>query len=138
MTDTALYHAKCLCGSIRIDVITEPKWIGHCHCPSCQKATSAGFATYAGFDKSAVLMKGDAPKAYKSSPGVVRRFCGKCGSPVSFEGETWPDEIHLHVALFDEAAEFKPQGHTYIKTKMPWVHLDDGLKQYETFSESDY
>lgn len=138
MNSTSLYHGACLCGAIKLEISSEPIWTGHCHCPSCQKATSAGFATYAGFDKSAVLVKGDEPKVYKSSPGVIRRFCGKCGSPVSFEGETWPGEIHLHAALLKEAIDLKPEGHTYVRTKMPWVHLDDGLTQYDTFPEKDY
>jgi len=135
MAGAKQYSASCLCGAVKATVIGEPNWVGHCHCPSCQKATSAGFATYAGYDRSAVQFTENSPKVYKSSPGVKRRFCDACGSPVSFEGETWPDEIHLHLAFIDQSADFKPTGHTYVKTQMPWVHLDDGLVRFETFPD---
>ncbi len=131
-------HAgKCLCGSVKLEVLGDPLWVGHCHCPSCQKATSAAFATYAGFNKSSVRITGEELTMFRSSPGVTRRFCNKCGSAVSFEGEAWPDEIHLHLVLLDRAAEFEPQAHTYVKTKLPWLHMQDGLPSHRTFSSDD-
>ncbi|MFC3053146.1 GFA family protein [Kordiimonas pumila] len=137
MDNNSLFQGKCLCGAVRVEIFAEPLWVGHCHCPSCRKATSASYATYAGFKVSSVFFKGEKPKVFESSPGVIRRFCGKCGSPVSFEGETWPDEIHLHVQLLDNASAFTPTGHTYVKTRMPWVSMDDGLEQFEAFSSED-
>ncbi len=127
------YSGKCLCGQIQIEVFGKERWVGHCHCPSCQKATSAGFATYAGFAAEHVRLSGERPKMFTSSPGVKRSFCSNCGSSISFCGEAWPDEIHLHVALFDGAASFKPEGHAYVRTRMPWVPLEDGLITFETF-----
>ncbi len=128
---------KCLCGAVKIEVMGEPKWVGHCHCPSCQKATSAAFATYAGFDKASVLITGEELTVFRSSPGVTRRFCNKCGSAVSFEGEAWPDEIHLHMVLLDDAADFTPGGHTYVKNRQPWVHMQDGLPTHQTFGSDE-
>ncbi|MCK0068775.1 MULTISPECIES: GFA family protein [Kordiimonas] len=133
MTCEPLYTGKCLCGAVHVEVYGKERWVGHCHCPSCQKATSAGFATYAGFAAEHVRFSGDTPKIFKSSASVKRSFCGTCGSSIAFEGEAWPDEIHLHVALFENASEFKPEGHAYVRTRMPWVHLDDGLITFETF-----
>lgn len=128
---------KCLCGEVRLEAHGEPLWSGHCHCPSCQKAVGAAFATYAGFKKESVRLSGDTLSVFRSSPGVTRRFCSKCGSAVSFEGEAWPDEIHLHLVLLDDAADFEPQGHTYVKTRQPWVHMRDGLPTHDTFSSND-
>ena len=131
------YTGRCLCGAVKVEIVAEPKWVGHCHCPSCQKATSAAFATYVDFDRAAVRFTADEPKLYKSSPGVKRRFCGACGSPVSFEGETWPGEIHLFALFLDQAAEFSPEGHTYTNTRMPWLKMEDGLPCFETFPKAD-
>ncbi len=127
----------CLCGDVKIEVHGDPLWAGHCHCPSCQKAVGAAFATYAGFKKQAVRLSGDTLEVFRSSPGVTRRFCKKCGSAVSFEGEAWPDEIHLHLVLLDDADMFEPQNHTYVKTRQPWVHLQDGLPTSRTFGSGN-
>jgi len=120
----------CLCGAVRFIARGEPKWVAHCHCESCRRATSAGFATYAGYLADAVEWTGVAPSAYRSSPGVIRRFCPRCGSPMSFEGERWAGEIHLFVPSFEDPAAFTPRGHVFVEEQMPWVHLADGLPRY--------
>ena len=123
-------NGRCLCGEVRFVAAGEPKWVAHCHCESCRRATSAGFATYAGYATGAVAWTGEPPAAYHSSPGVTRRFCPRCGSPVSFEGERWPGEIHLFVPAFEDPAGFQPKGHVYVEEQMPWVRLADGLPRY--------
>ncbi len=123
-------RGRCLCGAVRFVARGEPKWVAHCHCESCRRATSAAFATYAGYHTDAVEWTGETPGTYASSPGVVRRFCTRCGSPLSFEGERWPDEVHLFVASFEEPASFTPKGHVYVEEQLAWVHLADGLPRY--------
>ena len=118
---------RCLCGAVRFVARGEPKWVVHCHCESCRRATSAAFATYAGYPVEAVDWTAQAPRAFASSPGVLRRFCGHCGSPMSFAGERWPGEIHLFAASFDAPDGLVPQMHVYAEEQLPWVHLDDGL-----------
>ena len=134
MTMEADHIGKCLCGEVKIEAIGEPLWVGHCHCPSCQKALSSAFTTYAGFKKELVKFTGATLKAYRSSPRVTRRFCSNCGTSISFESDAWPDEIHLHAVLLDSAAELKPEVHTYIRNCMPWVQIEDGLPQHDMFS----
>lgn len=129
------HTGKCLCGEVKIEVSGDALWVGHCHCPSCQKALGGAFATYAGFKKENVRLTGDTLTVFRSSPGVTRRFCSKCGSAISFEGEAWPDELHIHVALMKDAALFEPEGHTYVRNRLPWVHMDDGLPTHDKFSQ---
>jgi len=118
---------RCLCGAVRFSARGEPNWIAHCHCDSCRRATSAAFATYAGYPAEAVAWTAAAPRRYASSPGVTRSFCANCGAPMSFAGERWPGEIHLFAASFDAPGELVPQLHVYAEEQLPWVHLDDGL-----------
>lgn len=112
-------------------------WVSHCHCPSCQKATSAAFATYVGFDKAAVRFMGEEARLFKSSPGVERRFCHSCGSPVSFEGEAWPGEIHLHAGFINESDQLQPESHVYVRSRKPWAKTEDGLPTYRMFPRDD-
>ncbi len=123
-------RGRCLCGQVRFVARGEPKWVAHCHCESCRRATSAAFATYAGYPIAAVEWSGEAPGAYHSSPGVTRRFCRRCGSPVSFAGERWPEEIHLFVPSFEDPDSLAPKAHVYVAEQLAWVHLADGRPRF--------
>lgn len=120
-------HGHCLCGAVRFTARGAPKWIAHCHCDSCRRATSAPFTTYVGYPAAAVTWTGKAPCAYASSPGVTRQFCPQCGSPMSFAGARWPDEIHLFATSFDAPGDLAPAMHVYVDEQLPWIHLADGL-----------
>ena len=117
----------CLCGAVRFTARGEPKWVAHCHCESCRRATSAAFATYAGYPADAVTWTSATPRSYASSPGVTRTFCANCGTPMSFAGERWPGEIHLFATSFDAPESLTPQLHVHAEEQLPWVHLDDDL-----------
>ncbi len=134
MADGA-WRGRCLCGLVRFVARGEPNWVAHCHCESCRRATSAAFATYAGYARAAVAWVDQAPSSYRSSPGVTRSFCPRCGSPISYESERWPDEIHLFAASFEAPAHFKPQAHVFTEEQLGWVHLADGLPRYARTSQ---
>lgn len=124
----------CQCGRIRFEAQGKPIWVAHCHCADCRRATAAALATYAGFDKSQVRFTAVGPASYQSSPGVTRRFCPGCGTPISFESERWPEEIHLFVCTFDDPERFEPRAHVYTSEQLSWLHLGDDLPRYEKTS----
>jgi len=119
------FEGSCQCGAIRFRIEGEPKWIAHCHCSDCRRATGAAVSTYVGAEKERVVFKTGTPSAYSSSKGVRRSFCGACGSPIAYEGERWLSEIHFFVGLFERAEELVPQGHAYEAEKLPWLHIVD-------------
>jgi len=76
--------ASCSCGQLRIQVESEPRGVGMCHCFACQQRTGSVFAAVASFT---------APfKVFGTATEYVRvgdqgasfrfRFCPKCGSTV--------------------------------------------------------
>lgn len=128
--DTIVRTGRCLCGAVRFVARDEPRWVAHCHCESCRRATSSAIATYAGYTMGNVEWTGERPAEYGSSPGVIRRFCRTCGSPMSFEGERWPDEIHLFVPTFDDPESLHPRAHVHVEEQLGWLHLADQLPRY--------
>ncbi len=124
----------CSCGAIRFEAAGTPRWVAHCHCGDCRRITASAMATYAGYACDQVRFVAGEPASHHSSPGVTRRFCAACGTPVSFEGARWPDEIHLFVCAFDDPDAFAPRAHVYTAEQVSWLHLDDGLKRFETTS----
>jgi len=128
-------RGSCLCGAVSFRVTGKPLWVGHCHCRSCQKACAAAFASFAGYPRAKVDFPGLPPASYASSPGVVRQFCPRCGSPISYQGARWPAEIHLFVSNFDRPESFVPMFHVNVLERIPWVHLADDLPQHDDSSD---
>lgn len=127
-----LLTGGCGCGAVRYVASGAPRWAAHCHCRDCRRYTGAAFATYAGFARARVRWTADEPRAHRSSPGVVRRFCGTCGTPLSYESERWPDELHIVAGTLDDPAAIAPAGHVYTIHRLPWIELADGLPCFAT------
>ena len=45
---------------------------------------------------------------YKSSPGVRRGFCARCGSTLTYETDALPGEVHVHIGALDRPEDFPP------------------------------
>src|ERR1051325_8973311 len=103
-----MLQGRCLCGAIRFSVEGPPKWTAWCHCQSCRRHTGAPVSAFAGFEREKVSFTKGEPARFSSSPGVQRGFCAACGSTLTYEGERWPTELHLHVGAFDDPEPFKP------------------------------
>ncbi len=98
-------------------------WTAYCHCASCRKHTGAPVAAYAGYTTDKVTFTTGGPTFYASSPGVRRGFCAVCGASLTYQGDRWPGEIHLHVGAFDDPAAFPPRGQAFPEERLPWLHL---------------
>lgn len=116
------HSGRCLCGAVTFEAKGPPKWTAYCHCASCRRHTGAPVSAYAGFERAAVEFAGPISR-YASSAGVRRGFCAQCGSTLTYEGERWPTEIHLHTGAFDEPQAFAPQGEVNVAERLPWLHL---------------
>jgi hypothetical protein len=119
----------CLCGQVRYRLLAPPKWTGYCHCASCRRATGAVAVAYAGFAKEAVEITGG-PTRFASSPGVTRSFCPACGSPVAYEADRWPEEIHILVGSMDNPDICPPANHFFASERLSWLALADNLPSH--------
>ena len=117
---------RCLCGAICFTAPAETMSRNHCHCESCRRATSAPFATWFTVPASGVRWVGT-PKGFASSPGVTRRFCPDCGSPLSYETADRPGQIDLYASSLDDPTGFVPEYHSHWDERLPWVRLADDL-----------
>ena len=111
----------CLCGDVRFSFTGRPKWVLHCHCESCRRATASPMTTFVSVPDAALAWLGE-PVCYASSPGVERGFCGRCGSPVFYRHDAKPDETHLYAALLDDPGAVTPEGHDFVDERVAWMH----------------
>ncbi len=123
MSNGDLHTGGCMCGAVRFSARGDPKWTAYCHCASCRKHTGAPVAAYAGYTTDKVTFTTGGPAFYASSPGVRRGFCAVCGATLTYQGDRWPGEIHLHVGSFDDPAAFPPRGQAFPQERLPWLHL---------------
>lgn len=118
---------RCRCGAVGYSYTGNEIWCCHCHCESCRRTTSSPFTTFISVAKDTIVFHGVPAKIFNSSPGVARSFCPTCGSPISYESETYPGEIHLYAATLDDPCSIAPQSHDFSSEMLPWIHLNDGL-----------
>lgn len=115
------YEGGCQCGAVRFIVQATPKFVARCHCAACRKATGGAYSVWVGFKESEIEWTAGAPAVYESSRGVRRGFCKSCGTPLSYQGEKWPGELHLTIGAFDEPEAFTPKGDAFPDEALPWV-----------------
>jgi hypothetical protein len=114
---------RCLCGNVRYRAIGAPLWAAHCHCESCRRATGAPLTTYAGFAADKFAWTAGEAVAFASSPGVLRTFCGRCGTSLTYQGERWPGEMHVLVATLDRPDAVTPKREAFAEERLPWLRL---------------
>ena len=123
-------RGRCLCGEVTYEFDGTENWRAYCHCESCRRNTSSPVTAFFGVPRSAFRFTGGAPAAYASSPGVRRLFCGRCGSPMAYESDRWPDEIHLYAASLDDPEAYRPQAHVHIAERLSWFDVRDDLPRH--------
>ncbi len=133
-TDELVTTGHCTCGAVCYAFTGQPHWVMHCHCASCRRAVGSLVATYIGVKQDKFRYTGATPKAYPSSPGVLRHFCGDCGTPIAYTGERWPTEVHLYHGTLDDPALWPPTGHAHIVEQVPWFEVHDALPRYESIA----
>lgn len=128
---------RCLCGAVRYRFEGTVLWTGHCHCESCRRATAAPIATFLAVPRAGFAFTGDQPRYFGSSPQVTRGFCGKCGTPMSYDWDGKPDEIHLYAATLDDSSDFTVERHDFWNERVPWLQVTDDLPKHEAGEEQE-
>ena len=129
------YEGSCLCSETRYRATGPASHVGYCHCRTCRRASGAPFVAWVTFEKARFQFTKGAPARFSSSENVVRGFCGRCGTPLTYENLVTPSEIDVTVSTLDEPGALAPGFHIWVSHKLPWVSVDDGLPQYPTTRE---
>ena len=125
----------CLCSAIRLRISGEPAFSCICHCATCRRANSAPTVAWLTFDRGQVEILSGHPRAYRSSQGVVRQFCGTCGSQISYENVESPTSIDITTALMDNPNLFPPTLEVWLEHRVPWQTANEDRAQYPRSSQ---
>lgn len=120
----------CLCSAIRFRVAGEPIYSSICHCATCRRASAAPTVAWLTFDRGQVEMLSGSPLIYRSSQGVIRRFCGICGTQLSYESMGSPSSIDITTASMDNPNLFPPTLEVWLEHRVSWQSANQMRAQY--------
>lgn len=119
----------CLCGATRFAYDGPEKFMVHCHCESCRRATASAFTSFLGVADGHWRWTGQVVQDFASSPGVTRSFCSTCGSQMAYRSSEYPNEIHFYAATLTDQSNYVPTAHVHSDEAVSWVTLGDTLKR---------
>lgn len=122
----------CLCGAVRYAIEGEPEAAGICHCLTCRRAGSGPTLPFAVFPIVRFIVTEGQPAEFKSSPHVTRAFCGKCGSPLTYQNAEAPDRIDIMICSLDDPSSIAPTHHVWLQAKVRWDRVSDDLPGFLT------
>jgi hypothetical protein len=125
-----IVQGGCLCSAVRFRVSGEPLHSSICHCATCRRASAAPSVAWLTFDRGQVEFLSGSPRAYRSSQGVVRQFCGTCGSQLTYETAESPTTIDITTASLDNPNLFPPTVEVWLEHKVNWETPDDTRSHY--------
>ena len=81
------------------------------------------------------MFSGHDRKIYQSTENVGRGFCGKCGTPLTWE-TVFDNEgsiCAVHISTFDNPELMIPTAHSFYPERIPWFDVQDNQPRHEGF-----
>src|SRR6266704_1265151 len=70
------------------------------------------------------------PSVFRSSPPVLRTFCGKCGTPLTYQHDDSLNTIDVTTSTLDLPEGFAPTREIWLEHKLPWQALNEALQHF--------
>lgn len=116
----------CLCGAVRYAARPDHAEGYYCHCRMCQFAFGNTRAAFLNLRKDQLAWRGASPTYYASSKLARRGFCGRCGTPLSFEYLA-SERMDLSIGSLDDPGAITPVSHFAVESRIAAWHAADGL-----------
>ena len=120
----------CFCGAIRYRIEGAPSSISICHCQSCRRTSGAPMVSWFVIARDQFNLSSGAPVTHQSSAHVLRGFCGKCGTQLTYEHDTAPETVEVTTASLDQPSLMQPTKEIWLSDKLPWVAVNHSLKHH--------
>ena len=130
-----MIRGSCLCGDIAWEFEGTAQFMGACHCSMCRKAHGSACSTVVAIPSDGFhLVRGkDRIAGYASSPGSVRSFCSRCGSP-SPAAPDEPRQLMLPAGCIDDGDPgVRLAAHIFVASKAPWHEIEDDAARFEAY-----
>jgi hypothetical protein len=118
----------CFCAAVRYRISGAPRATSLCHCNSCRRTSGAPSVAWVVLRATDFAFVAGQPVAFCSSSHVVRTFCGKCGTPLTYQHDESPGTIDVTTSTFDFPERFAPTREVWLEHKLPWVAVNKALQ----------
>jgi hypothetical protein len=130
----------CACGAVRFRLESPPMFVHCCHCKDCQRQTGSAFVLNALIETDRVtILQGEiarSPMPTESGrPHGIDR-CKVCGTAVWSEYGGIAKLRFVRVGTLDDPTTVTPNVHIYVRSKLPWVTLPEGVPTFEGYYDS--
>ena len=123
------YPGGCLCGAVRYR-LRHPRAAYWCHCTLCRRASGSAALPWVTVARGDFEVVQGVLKLYASSLGVVRGFCGACGSPILFDMAS-EDAVDVSLGTLDDPDALPPTHHIWTSTALEMAQgLGSGLPRH--------
>ena len=125
-----MLRGGCFCGTVRYEAEGQPFHETVCHCIDCRRAVGAVAVAWFSVRHDSFRFTAGVPTSFRSSAEVTRRFCGTCGTSLTYEHDGLATEIDIVTASLDDPGAAPPKDHVQAASRPDWVVLSDGLPVY--------
>jgi hypothetical protein len=138
MAETDVNEGSCLCGAVRYSVSGPLIWSAGCCCRDCARASGAPYIVWVGFSPDRVEFLSAPPAVYESSKGVLRGFCPKCGTSLTYGRdpayEAVEPTLYVAASTFDNPEIYPPSEVVWYDSRPHWFSLSEGIPLHATVS----
>lgn len=120
-----------MCGAVRYRLTAPPLASVTCQCRSCRKASAAAIVPWIHLDSESLSFIAGKPVEFRSSPPVVRTFCGRCGTPLTYWRTDYGSTIDVTTCSLDDPEALPPIAHVWTSHALGWLKLADDLPCFE-------
>jgi hypothetical protein len=107
---------------------------GLCHCNRCRPQSGSAFSTVIFIHRSALTITGETAvfeDIGTSGLRVLRRYCPRCGSPLTTEPDATPGLLMIKAGTLDSNEWFHPVWELFVRGRRLWVAPVPGAKQFD-------
>ena len=126
------HEGSCLCGRVRYRIEGPVCNMSNCHCTDCRKHSGAAFVTFVEAPKQALAFVAgeDQLATHQAASGTKRRFCRSCGAGLVCFVDS-DDLVEINAATLDTPVSLRPEYHIYVRSKVSWFDIQDGMPQHQ-------
>jgi hypothetical protein len=126
---------RCMCGTVRYKLKSEPFDCGWCNCRTCQLTSGSPAMAFASVPVEDMVWTEGASsvKTVPSSRFGHRTFCGECGTPFQMKVNHQPETVDFSVSTLDDPNAMAPGFHIFWASRVPWFDPDDDLPRFDKF-----
>ena len=137
---TGILEGGCACGAVRYRLTSPPMFVHCCHCHDCQRQTGSAFVINALIETDRITLRSGSVRPIamptdSGSPHHIHR-CSSCHAALWSDYGGRPTLRFVRVGTLDDPSVLSPDVHIYVRSKLPWVALPEGVPAFDAYYDS--